>query len=537
MEWDTNLRSWMMRSLGLKLIGAFALVILVGAAITYVVAARTVDSQFSLYVSQRGQLRAESWATLFANYYAQAGSWAGVERLLADLPITIASPGMMGQGRGGPRSGQGQSSGSAGTPGGHGMGAAAEDHVILADADGHVVLDSQGVIVGQTLPQNELTQGTPVIVDGKRVGTLLVVTPSSGPSAVLASDFLTALNQGVLLAAVVAGLVALLLGAVLVQQIIAPLRRLQSAAHAIAGGDLSQRVATASRDEVGEVSRAFNQMAEALEDNERLRRHMMADIAHELRTPLTVVQGQVEALLDGVFPLTPEQLVPIHDETLLLSRLVADLRDLALAEAGQLTIEHSPVNLDDLARRVVAAVEPVAAEKDIALALDVSPNLPTISADADRLSQVLHNLLSNALRHTPSGGRVTISVRMASLEGWKTGRLEDWKVGRLEGWKRERDAPTSDLPTFQPSSLPTFQPSSPVLLVSVADTGPGIPAEDLPHIFDRFYRADKSRSRAGGGSGLGLTIARYIVEAHGGHIWAESQVGGGTQIVFTLPCD
>jgi signal transduction histidine kinase len=524
-----------MRSLGLKLIGAFALVILVGAAITYVVAARTVDSQFRLYVSQRGQLRAESWATLFATYYAQTGSWAGVERLLADLPITIASPGMMGQGRGGPRYGQDQSSDSAGTPGGHGMGTAAEDHVILADADGCVVLDSQGVIVGQTLPQSELTQGAPVNVDGKRVGTLLVVTPSSGPSAVLASDFLTALNQGVLLAAVVAGLVALLLGAVLVQQIIAPLRRLQSAAHAIAGGDLAQRVATASRDEVGEVSRAFNQMAEALEDNERLRRHMMADIAHELRTPLTVVQGQVEALLDGVFPLTPEQLIPIHDETLLLSRLVADLRDLALAEAGQLTIEHSPVNLGDLARRVVAAVEPVAAEKDIALALDVSPDLPTISADADRLNQVLHNLLSNALRHTPTGGQIAVSVRRATVE--------DWKFGSLEGCERGKTAPTSNLPISQfpsfpisqSSNLPIFQPSTPVLLVSVADTGPGIPAEDLPHIFDRFYRADKSRSRAGGGSGLGLTIARYIVEAHGGRIWAESQVDEGTQIVFTLP--
>ncbi|MEJ2555416.1 MAG: ATP-binding protein [Anaerolineae bacterium] len=524
-----------MRSLSLKLIGAFALVILVGAAITYVVAAQTVDSQFRLYVSQRGQLRAESWATLFANYYAQAGSWNGVERLLADLPITITSPGMMGQGRGGPRSGQGQASGSAGTPGGHGMGSAAEDHVILADADGRVVLDSQGVIIGQTLPPNELAQGAPVIVDGKHVGTLLVVTPSSGPSAVLASDFLTALNQGVLLAAVVAGLVALLLGALLVQQIIAPLRRLQSAAHAIASGDLSQRVATTSRDEVGEVSRAFNRMAESLEDNERLRRHMMADIAHELRTPLTVVQGQVEALLDGVFPLTPEQLVPIHDETLLLSRLVADLRDLALAEAGQLTIEHSPVNLGDLARRVVAAVEPVAAEKDIALALDVSPNLPTISADPDRLNQVLHNLLSNALRHTPTGGQITVSVRRATEE--------DWKAGRLEGWKREGVTPTSNLPTFQPSNLPVsqssnlpiFQPSNPPLLVSVADTGPGIPAEDLPHIFDRFYRADKSRSRAGGGSGLGLTIARYIVEAHRGRIWAESREGAGTRIGFTLP--
>lgn len=503
-----------MRSLSVKLIAAFALVILLGAAITYAVAGQALANQFRLYVNRRGQLRAESWAPLFSDYYAQTGDWSGVEALLSDLPIISVSGGVMGRGRGGPRSGQGESGAGTAMAGGYGMGQAAEDYVILSDAAGHVVLDTAGEMVDQTLAPNDLAHGASIMVDGEQVGTLLVVARESGPTATLSADFLNALNRGILLATLVAGLVALLLGAVLVRQIIAPLRGLQAAAGAIAGGDLSKRVHVTSRDEVGDVGRTFNQMAQALEHNERLRRHLMADIAHELRTPLTVIQGQIEALLDGVFPLTPEQLAPIHEETLLLSRLVTDLRELALAEAGQLTIERNPVKLGDLVRRVAAAVEPAAGEKDIILSLDIPPNLPAVSADADRLSQVLHNLLGNALRHTPPRGGVAISIEAThhASKLFPTGAY----------------GPVSALPG-PPSVAPPF------LLVSVADTGVGIPAQDLPYIFDRFYRADKSRSRSGGGSGLGLTIARYIIEAHGGHIWAHSQADEGTNIQFTLP--
>ena len=176
---------------------------------------------------------------------------------------------------------------------------------------------------------------------------------------------------------------------------------------------------------------------------------------------------------------------------------------------------------------VVTAVEPTAAQKGIVLSLDISANLPAASADPDRLSQVLHNLLGNALRHTPVGGKIAVSVGLASGEDWKAGRVEDWRIGRPEDWGK-------GVPTH-PSTLPALQSSSPPILVSVTDSGPGISPEDLPYIFDRFYRADKSRSRAGGGSGLGLTIARYIVEAHGGRIWAESREGAGTRLCFTLP--
>jgi len=476
-----------MRSLGIKLVGAFALVILVGAAITYVAAARTVARQFTLYASRSRQLRAESWAPLFADYYGQTGDWTGVETLLDVLPSTNTPMGMMGQRHGrGPMYGQGE-------PGGQGMMGMdlEDDYILLADADGRVVLDSAGELEGQTLPPDSLELGASVKINDEHVGTLLVVAPESGMSATLTGEFLAALNRGVLLAVIVAGLVAIILAAILVRQIIAPLHRLQSAADAIASGDLSQRVKVTSRDEIGDVSRAFNQMAQTLEHDEHLRRHMMADIAHELRTPLTVIQGQVEALLDGVFPLTPDQLAPIHDETILLSRLVADLRELALAEAGQLAIEHRPVDLSDLISRVAAAVEPVAAEKGITLSVEVSPGLPVISADADRLNQVLHNLLSNALRHTPPGGKISLRAEVEREE-------ED------EVW------------------------------LEVSDTGEGIPQEQLSYVFDRFYRADPARSRGTGGTGLGLAIVRAIVEAHGGQVSVASDGIPGHGSTFTL---
>ena len=494
-----SMHSISMRSISVKLAGAFVAVILVGAAITYLAAGRGAAGQFRLYAGRSGQLRAQGWALILAGYYAQSGSWAGVETLLAN-PGDLGPQGTM-HGPGGAMMGRGP----FGMMGGPGMGVAMGDRLILTDPDGRVLLDTDGTSAGQTLAPDDLADGTPVVVNGQTVGRLLVSPAQSGAAAALAAEFLAGVNRAVLLAALAAGGVALVLAAVLVRQIIAPLGKLRLAAHAITQGDLTQRVSISSQDEIGEVATAFNQMAAALERNERLRRAMMADVAHELRTPLTVIQGQVEALLDGVFPLTPDQLMPIHDETLLLARLVADLRELALAEAGQLAVERRPVDVGELAERVAAAVEPAAADKGVTLAASVAPNLPSVSADSDRLRQVLHNLLANALRYTPAGGQITLAVEPTRPE--------------------EQGSGGEALPSYSPAPL----------LVSVADTGPGIPAEDLPYVFDRFYRADLSRSRAGGGSGLGLTIARSIVEAHGGRIWAESQPGQGTRIAFTIP--
>lgn len=277
---------------------------------------------------------------------------------------------------------------------------------------------------------------------------------------------------------------ALVLGILAARQLTRPLGQLAYAAQRVASGHLGERVPISTSDEVGELARSFNSMAQALERNERARRQLVADIAHELRTPLTVLQASLEAMMDGVVPLTKETLASSHQEVLLLGRLVSDLRDLSLAEAGQLKLVLQPVDLGRIIRGQVEANSPQALAAGVSLAADIPSSLSPVSADASRLGQVLGNLLSNALRHTPAGGQVRVKARQGS-----------------------------------PGEV----------LVSVEDTGVGISPEDLPHIFDRFYRA------ARGGSGLGLAIVKGIVEAHGGRVWAESQLGRGSTFHFSLP--
>ena len=230
-------------------------------------------------------------------------------------------------------------------------------------------------------------------------------------------------------------------------------------------------------------------MAEALERNELARRNLLADVAHELRTPLTVIEGTADAILDDLYEPTPERIRAIKEEAMLLTKVVADLRDLTLAESGHLALERSDADPREVAERGLRGAQGAAEAKGVALELSAAPDLPSVSVDSGRIAQVLGNLLGNAIRHTPAGGRVSLDV-----------------------------SPRADGVVF-----------------AVADTGEGISAEDLPHVFDRFYRGDRSRTRGTGGSGLGLAIARQIVEAHGGRIWAESTPGRGSRFSFALP--
>ena len=288
---------------------------------------------------------------------------------------------------------------------------------------------------------------------------------------------------GALLAAVVVGLVFSRL-------ITGPMRRLTLSARRIAAGDFSQRVPQKTKDEVGELSSAFSSMAEQLDKNEQIRRQLLADVAHELRTPLSVIQGNLEAWLDGVITPTPAQIASAHDETVLLSRLVTDLRDLSLAETGQLQLHPVLTNLADLTNAEIASIESRFQEQQISLHCDLPPDLPPVSIDGERIRQVLRNLLDNALRYTPAGGIIRVGAS-STPPGWVT-------------W-------------------------------CVSDTGSGIHPEDLPHIFDHFYKTDRSRRRGRGGSGIGLAIVKQLVEAHGGKVWVESLPGEGSSFFFTLP--
>ncbi len=275
------------------------------------------------------------------------------------------------------------------------------------------------------------------------------------------------------------------------RRILAPIQAMTAASQRIAAGDYHHRIEPPSRDELGVLTESFNEMAGTLEDTERRRTELVGDLAHEVRTPLSAIRSGLEGMIDGVLPCEPDTLTALQREVNRIQRLVQDLEELSRAEAGQVHLDLRPVAIGDLVGSVAQRLQPQYEDKDVALHVEVAPRLPMLRADALRMTQVMVNLLGNALQYTSAGGTVTVKA-------------------------------TSD-------NLMT-------VTVSVIDTGIGLSPEQLQHVFERFYRADKSRSRAGGGSGLGLTIAKHLVEAHGGTIGALSPgLGQGSTFFFSLP--
>jgi signal transduction histidine kinase len=454
-----------MRSLWVKLSGALALVTVLTVLLVALAAVLGTEQAFRLYVSQGGRQRSLQWAPVFADFYSTNGSWSGVESVFDSNPL--AGRGMMGRG----------------------MGMVSQDRLIVADDRGLVVGDSSGALVGKKLSVSELAQGAPIEVAGRQVGTVVVAVDAAFEGQTPESTFLAQTQRALILGGLVAGVLALAIGFVLVRHVTAPLRSLTQAARLVAAGDFSQRVNPTSADEIGELGFAFNEMAASIQRDEQLRRNMVADIAHELRTPLTVIRGNLEGALEGVLPLSSETLLPVHQQAILLSRLVEDLRELALAESGQLVLEREPVDIRALAESVLAALRPQAAPREIDLVADIELALPVAWADPSRVRQILLNLLANALRHTPKGGRVVVSARTEGA----------------------------------------------LIRIAVQDSGLGIPPEELPHVFERFYRGDPSRARETGGSGLGLAIVKHLVLLHGGEVWAVTGPPGGARLEFTLP--
>lgn len=385
------------------------------------------------------------------------------------------------------------------TPGGGmGPGMMAGQRIRLADPDGTLLVDTANSQAVGKLTASEMSGATPLKFRGKIVGFIL---PEGGMMLGLREQnfLLSRLNRAALLAALVAGGVSLILASLLAYRLLLPIQQLTRAAQNLAARKFNQRVPVSGGDELATLGNAFNQMAESLEQSEARRREMTADIAHELRTPLAVQRAHLEALQDGVYPLTQENLEPIHKQNLLLTRLVDDLRTLALAEAGQLTLEKLRTDLEELARRAIEHFEPQASSNQVQLKFS-SLHLPApssgdqcatlINVDPTRIEQILGNLLANALRFTPEGGTIDLSLAFTSAQA----------------------------------------------TVTIHDSGPGIPWESLPFIFERFYRADRSRSREEGGSGLGLAIARQLARAHGGDLTAANHPQGGAVFTLTLPC-
>jgi signal transduction histidine kinase len=332
---------------------------------------------------------------------------------------------------------------------------------------------------------NRLMAGLMEVDSGMMSGTMM-----TGMNEALAATFRSAMVQALLLSASAAIFAAVVVSLTLSARIVTPIERLLTASRRIAAGHYAERVPEIGRDELGALAVQFNIMAVELEGAERRRVALIGDVAHELRTPLATIEGYAEGLLDGVVEPSAATWVVLHDEVGRLRRLVSELQELSRAEARQLTLHRAPISPAAIVAQAVARIAPQFVEKGVTLAQDASPHLPLVRVDADRIIQVLINLLGNALRYTPEGGAVTIRV-----------------------------AQQGDTVVF-----------------SAADTGIGVAPEHLPQLFERFYRVDKARSRTLGGSGIGLTIAKALVEAHGGRIWAESAgEGQGTTFTFSIP--
>lgn len=466
----------MFNKLWVQLTLAFSLVTIAGLIIAAFLANTQVSTQFRRFVAHN-QMSNPALLAPLVDYYVQNGSWQGVDRVLDDF----RSPGMMG-GPGG-MGGMGAPGLRRGAPG-----------LVLADAGGRIVYARDSSFFGQRLSRQDQANAVTISANDQVIGYLVTALPPRDELTTAAQTFLNQINRVLLQAGLIAGGLGILIGLAIARGLSAPLGRLAAAAHRISQGELNQQVPVRGSEEMADVARAFNDMAVALQQAGQLRRNMVADIAHELRTPLTVIQGNLQAILDEVYPLEKGEIAGIYDETLMLSRLVNDLRELAQAEAGQLSLNVQTIDLATVISSAVSGFEGLAQEQEVSLAVTLPPTIPPLLADPDRVRQILSNLASNALRHTPPGGRVTITV----------------------------------------DGLPG---SAAAARISICDTGSGIPPQDLPYVFNRFWRAEKSRSRYEGGSGLGLAIARQLVEAQGGQIGVESKgiPGQGSCFWFSLP--
>jgi len=306
----------------------------------------------------------------------------------------------------------------------------------------------------------------------------------------LFTNFRATVNEALVISTIAALISAILVSLFVSHRVVTPIRQMMQASRHIAAGHYHERVKVVSEDELGQLARSFNQMATSLEHTETIRRELIGNVAHELRTPLSTIKGYMEGLMDGVLLAEPNTYQEVYREADRLQRLVSDLQELSRVEAGAFELNLKPVKMAELIRHTAARLQPQFEEKGVNLILNLSDDLPSIYGDEDRVHQILLNLVGNALQYTPSGGAVTITAKDNASE----------------------------------------------LCVLIRDTGIGVTNKHLPHLFTRFYRVDKSRSRAGGGSGIGLTITKHLVEAHGGRVWAESEgVGQGSTFGFSLP--
>jgi len=458
--------------LAAKLGVSFIFVIILAVALVYALILWSIPQQFDEYRRTSRENFASEVSMLLSRYRDQEGTWQGVGERVLFAPFII----------------------NLGEQSLEGSVSIFDVNITLFDVDGRLITTNDFEWLNQQERDEEniiwmseefAATGIPIIVNGFQEGTLIV--GDIGNPGQSESVFLSTVAESALIGGGIAIALALFFSTILIVQILRPLRELSRATERVAEGDMPDEVALRTRDELGRLGDSFNHMLESLKRSETARQTMTADIAHELRTPVTIIQGTLEAILDGIYEASEESIAPIYDETLHLGRLIDDLRDLALAEAGELRLEKEPVDISELIHQVSETAF-LSREDAPNLHIDMPTLLPKVLLDRKRFRQVIANLLSNAIRHTPAEGDVYIRAR------------------RIDG----------------------------AVEISVSDTGPGIKPEDLPHLFERFYRADPARGRSAG-SGLGLAIVKQWVRAHEGTIEVENRKSGGARFVIRLP--
>jgi signal transduction histidine kinase len=470
----------MIRSLRLRLLLMTVIVSGVAVAAVGLLSSRVTSFEFQRFVGAGQETSLERFREVLTGHYRQTGSWTGVQSVLERIGQISGRQLIMFDEQRKP---------IAAWP----ADLLHADIVITPDNTLHLTRDvvetGAGDEVGRQIrmTQQKLVFANPAHLtiansQGAPVATLYLAGRNSPGDSNEQESFVTSVNRSLLLAALIAGGAAVLAAFLLSRRILGPVEALTEAARRMGQGDLSRRVEVRSRDEIGDLAQAFNGMADSLARVEQLRRNMIGDIAHELRSPLTNIRCQIETLQDGLAAPSPEIIASIHEEAMLLNRLIEDLQDLALAEAGQLRLQREPVDLRAVIDQAVNAMRRQAISKEIILSIEVQDDLPPVIADPERAGQVLRNLLANAITHAPAQGRIEIGALKTGAE----------------------------------------------VEVTVIDSGPGIAPEHLPFVFERFYRADDSRTRSTGGAGLGLAIVKQLVEAQGGRVWVKSERGKGS---------
>lgn len=446
-----------------RLLGSFGLIILVALGTVAVVSRITTEQEVQTFLGHSGQAGLENVAKALESYYAANRTWQNVKSSFS-----------MGSGRG-----QGQ---------GGGANALGRDY-ILADLSGTILLSPTSTEVGSSIPEETLSQAIKLTVSGDVVGYLI---PQGGVLE-LPDDFeellIERVNQASLVAGLISGAVAILIALVLAALILRPIRELTKAAKKMAQGDLTQRVEVQGEGEFATLGQTFNQMSQSIQEAENQRMAMTADIAHELRNPLAIQRAHLEALQDGIYPLSQENLTLISEQNHQLTRLVEDLRTLALADAGELALNKRPLNLSQFCQETLIRFEPQAQTKRIQLTANCDSENLIVKVDKERLQQIYDNLMQNALRYTPSEGLIRL----------------------------------------------TFTKQGDHAICKIHNSGSELSEEALRHLFERFYRSERARDRSSGGTGLGLSIARKLAEAHGGSLTGKNHPSGGVVFELSLP--